>query len=130
MAFAGKDYEWKEKMISANGRDQITLSKGTKVIFPSKCLSEDTLVRVERNTIDNKKVEFYFEPHGTQFLKPVEIHLSWASLKDAEASDLILYYWDDEIGDWVEETEAVWKNNERHCELQINHFSYYYYARR
>ncbi|MBC8232861.1 hypothetical protein H8E77_25245 [bacterium] len=130
IAIAGKVYEYKEKMISKDGRDQITLSKGTKVIFPSKCVSEDTLVSVERNTTDSKKVEFFFEPHGLQFSKPVEIKLSWASLKDVEAEDLILYYYDDEIGQWVEETKAVWENNSKHCQLQIDHFSSYYYSRR
>ncbi|MBM3243001.1 hypothetical protein FJZ31_42620 [Candidatus Poribacteria bacterium] len=130
IVIAGQGHEWKEKMISANGRDQITLSEGTKVIFPSKCLTEDTLVRVERFTIDSQRAEFYFEPHGLQFLKPVTIQLSWASLKNVTANDLILYYWNDEIGQWVEETQAIWRNNERYCELTINHFSYYYYQRR
>ncbi|MBC8235766.1 hypothetical protein H8E77_39970 [bacterium] len=130
IAIAGKGHEYKEKLISRNGRDQISLSEGTKIIFPSKCVSEDTLVSIERNTIDSRKVDFTFQPHGLQFNKPVEIKLSWSSLKNVEPEDLILYYYNDEIGEWVEETKAVWKNNQKHCELRIKHFSSYYYSRR
>lgn len=118
-----------EKIIGPDGGQ---LNAGaTKLVVPKDALSEDTLISMEVASDDESYVNFVFAPHGTVFAVPAEIQLSWATLKDIEdPNELILYYYDEESEDWVEETEAVFNENEKKATLYINHFSEYYFTRR
>ncbi|MBM3242999.1 hypothetical protein FJZ31_42610 [Candidatus Poribacteria bacterium] len=121
-------HEYKEKVIGILG-GTISLSEGTKIVVLPGALLKNTLLSIERWT-DEDKVYFHFGPDGLQFNLPVIICLSWASLEDVDLEDLILYYWDEEKGEWVEVCIAEWDLVEKACKFYINHFSYYYYQRR
>ena len=83
----------------------------------------------------NGTIHFEFGPHGTVFNnrknKRVKLELSWSSLKDVDPGELVLYYFNDDenVQDWVVETTAEFKNNEKKAVLYIDHFSKYYYDR-
>ena len=128
------DYEYKEKFIRASGHSQISLSEGTRLEIPSKCLAEDTLINMTRHTNKNAgRIHFEFGPHGTIFNngknKQVQLELSWSTLKDVNPGELTLYYYDENENKWVIETTAEWNNNEKKAVLRIDHFSKYYYNR-
>jgi len=50
-------------------------------------------------------------------------------LEDVTAEELILYYYDEDLEEWVEETTAVFNENSKKATLSINHFSEYYFRR-
>jgi hypothetical protein len=79
---------------------------------------------------ESNYIDFHFEPHGTTFNQPVEIQLSWATMKDISVDDLILYYYNEKRGKWLEEKTAVFDAEAKTATLYVDHFSYYYYGRR
>ena len=106
------------------------VARGTKVYFPVGSLSQETLVWMDVRTDESRSyLDFDFGPHGLTFPVPVEVKLSWSTMKDVTAKDLILYYYDETIGDWVEESRAIWNDKGKHATLYLNHFSQYYYSR-
>jgi len=131
LVYAGS-YHYSEKLIKADkGGIIITagdVAPGTKLDIPAGALSEDTTISIEVTSDEVSDTHFTFGPYGTVFNTPVELKLSWSTLKDLTSQDLILYYWDGE--QWVEETTAVWDDNGKKATLYIDHFSEYYYSRR
>jgi hypothetical protein len=51
-------------------------------------------------------------------------------LKETKEEDLILYYYNQEIGRWFRETTGVFSNNRTEAIFYLNHFSYYFFGRR
>jgi hypothetical protein len=132
LAFAGDGYFYVERTIGVEG-GQLTAgdgAPGSKLVIPEEALSEDTLISMEVISDGVSRVDFNFGPHGMVFAKSVRLELSWATLKDVTADDLILYYYDEELGEWVEETSAVWDETGKKAVLYIDHFSKYYFDRR
>jgi len=124
-------YHYKEKVIGTNG-GKLTAgdgAPGTKLVIPAGALSEDTLISMEVTSDELEHIDFVFGPHGTVFNSPVELELSWATINGATSSDLVLYHWHESSQQWVEETTAVWDDNNKKATLYIDHFSKYYYDR-
>jgi hypothetical protein len=106
------------------------IARGTSLIVPEGALTETTTLSMEVWSDRTSYIRFHFEPHGTEFQVPVQLELSWTALKDVSVDDLMLYYWDDEQGKWVEETRAEFNEKTKKATLYLDHFSYYYYGRR
>ena len=68
-------------------------------------------------------IGFEFGPHGTVFNVPVQLELSWSTMRDVDAEDIVLYYYNDETGEWQEETSGVWDTRHKKVTLELNHFS-------
>ena len=130
----GLGYEYREKLITAKQGGQIGMSDGTKLDIPGKCLAENTLITMKRFTVGDTGIYFEFGPHGITFNnrknKSVKVELSWATLQDVNPDELVLYYFNEDLGEWVVETTAEFKNNEKKAVLYLDHFSKYYYDRR
>jgi len=97
---------------------------------PKGALSETIFIWMAEYSDGESCIHFEFGPHGTQFAIPAELNLSWASLKKVSSKNLILYYYDKTLGEWVEETQGVWSDNRKKATLYIDHFSLYYFRRR
>jgi len=112
--------------------NDITVTSKTKIIIPQDALTNNVRISADITSDKVSRVDFHFEPHGTVFAKPVEIELSWAMLQDGtlKPQDLILYYYDESVEDWVEETTACWKRQDKVAVIYVNHFSLYYFRRR
>ena len=120
---------YQEKLIRAHKGGMLSIAD-TKLYIPSGALNEDTIISMEVTSDEVSETHFTFGPNGTVFNTPVELKLSWNTLKDLTSQDLILYYYDENSGDWVEETSAVWDDNGKKATLYVDHFSEYYYERR
>ena len=132
LVFGGDGYFYAERLIDAKG-GQLTAgdgAPGTRLVIPEGALNEETLISMEVISDGVSRIDFNFGPHGTVFNKPVQLELSWATLKDVTADELILYYYDEKLGEWVEETTAVWDETGKKAVLYIDHFSRYYFDRR
>lgn len=106
------------------------LARGTKLVVPEGALSETMTISMEVSTDRSSYISFTFGPYDTVFDVPVEIQLSWSALKDFDTEDGILYYWDEDLNEWMEETTAVFDHNNKKATLYVDHFSSYYYPRR
>ncbi len=122
LAFAKHYYA--EKVIGPRG-GRLHTSDGTALIIPRRALKKRTLISMEVISDGESRVEFCFEPDGLRFRRPVIIKLSWKTLKDVEADELILY---DENGNPV--SEAIWDRRHKRAIFTIWHFSRYYFDRR
>ena len=123
-----------EKTVGPDGgqlkvKDSKKNKEQTKLKIPAGALDQAKHLKMTVTTDEKEKAQFHFEPHGTVFKKQVTIELSYASLKDVEAEDLILYDMNDD-GEWEEHSKAKWEKNKKKCTFKTDHFSYYYYARR
>jgi hypothetical protein len=126
---AAQDYGYSEAVLDSWG-GTLTVGKMARMVVPEGALSEETLMSIEVRTDGESCLEFHFQPHGLQFNVPVEIQLSWATLKGFELDDLALYYYDEDSGELIEETEVVFDEKTKQAILSLDHFSYYYFPRR
>jgi hypothetical protein len=101
-----------------------------KIKLPKNALKEKKLISLEMISNGTSWIYFHFEPHGLVFAKPVELKLSMEILKETKEEDLILYYYNQEIGRWFRETTGVFSNNRTEAIFYLNHFSYYFFGRR
>jgi len=102
----------------------------TRLKFPEGALDEENLISMLITTDCESSVYFEFGPDGSQFDIPVVLELSWKSLpSDVNADDLILYRYDDNNDEWVEEAHGEWHNGHKKVTLHIDHFSKYYFDR-
>jgi hypothetical protein len=135
LVYASENH-YKEKLIKADIGGIITAgdgAPGTKLDIPAGALSADTIISMDVSSDSVAETQFNFGPHGTVFNQPVELQLSWQTLnnlQDLSSQDLVLYYYDESLGQWLEETTAVWDDNGKKATVYIDHFSYYYYGRR
>jgi hypothetical protein len=127
---SGESYFYTERVITEYGGQLVggDAAQGTKLYIRKGALSEKTVISMEAWSDGVSRVNFRFGPHGTEFAVPAELELGWAVLKNVSAEDLILYYYDEQLGEWVEETQAIWDKNK--ATLYLNHFSEYYFQRR
>jgi len=134
LAYAKTKGYYAEKEIGKKGGELKLKDKKAKdkttVTFPKGALSEKHLITMQITTDEKSNVYFEFGPHGTYFNEPVELELSWESLRHVKGKDLILYYYDENVEDWVEETNGKWNNKDKKVTLYINHFSLYHNRRR
>lgn len=129
LAFARSYRFYTEKVIGPRG-GRLCAPEGTKLIILRKALKKRTLISMEIISDGDSRVEFNFGPHGLTFRRPAIIMLSWAMLKDVDEDELVLYYYDEESGEWVEETTAIWDKRHKRAIFIIDHFSRYYFDRR
>lgn len=127
----GKDFQ--NHWVNHDTLDELggQLSCGpSKLIIPPGALSGPTGLYMSATTDGVNTIDYNFYPHGLEFLIPATLELSWSCLKKMGADEIILYYWDDTIEEWVEETRGVWDAKKKKVTIEINHFSSYYYSRR
>ncbi|MBC8235765.1 hypothetical protein H8E77_39965 [bacterium] len=117
-----------EAVIGKKG-GQLTLEKGTKLIIPEGALTEDVPISMEVISDGIARIDFHFGPHGTFFEQPVEIKMSWATLKSMNVDNLVLYY-NDDVNGWQEESQAEFNKQHKSASVYVNHFSEYYFNRR
>lgn len=98
--------------------------------IPTKALTERKLISLEMISDGASWFYFHFEPHGLVFAQPVELKLALAALKETKEEDLVLYYYHEDIGRWIRETQGVFSDNREEVIFKLKHFSYYFFARR
>ena len=128
LTLATGTYVFVEKIIGPDG-GKVNV-QGDKLIVPAGALDVETPISMAMTSDDVSRVDYEFGPHGTVFNVPVELRLSWSTLRDMTSADLTLYYYEESSGTWVEETTAIWDDNGKKASLFIDHFSKYYFERR
>ena len=125
-------YYYVERVLGYRGGSLMgaDIAQGTKLHLPIWALSKTTVISMEVWSDGVSRMDFHFEPHGIVFAVPVELQLPWSTLKKTSAGDLVLYYYDESLRQWVEETRAIWDEKKKKATLYIDHFSRYYYKRR
>ncbi len=95
------------------------------VTFPANSLAEDLDVSI---SWDSQKFEVEFGPHGSQFLAPVLMRISYKEADLAAAGvaeeDLRIWYYDETDGLWQLAGQTV-NTQEKYVEGTTTHFSRY-----
>lgn len=94
--------------------------------FPKDAVSEDVEVTFEWESTGFLEGGAQFSPHGTVFLKPVEIKLSYkdADLTGINEADLKIWYFNEDLGVWELVGDEV-HPDQKYVRGYINHFSRY-----
>jgi hypothetical protein len=126
-------YDYTQKLIGIEGDVLIINRDGNVIVKQSikkNALIGTQLISVEMISDDSSWVYLHCQPHGLVFEKPAELEIYLAESPKPLEDDLILYYYDENSDQWVEETTGIFDDQTQGARFKINHFSYYYYERR
>jgi hypothetical protein len=95
-----------------------------KVSIPPDALEDRTVISIEEP--DPRFVVADFGPEGLKFEKPIEVsmHYGGLDLGEVEETDLTIYYFDRESGEWVDMHGMV-DTVEETVMIRTDHFSRY-----
>ncbi len=105
-----------------------------KMKFPPGALSQDTKIWIELSNEGLAVLDMKFEPHGTQFLKPVTLVMRVRLPRDVDISvdDVDIFYNDEEDegsdhdGEWEpQNAEVQIRGRWLRARAEIHHFSQY-----
>jgi len=120
------------KMIKATEGGTIKIRDGVELVIPPNALEEDTKIKANMSSrqvgekgIGRKQLVFTFEPSGTTFDPPAELHVDKKFFEEEDADDIVIC---EDSGE--EETPVVNEDDPDELIFYIDHFSYYYYPRR
>ncbi len=107
------------KLIEADRGGKIRIDRGVFLIVPPGALEEDTVISAAM-VKTRHRIKFYFKPHNMEFLKPVQLCVSWQVIDGIE--NITLY---GSSGEAIEPQLYRWG-----VRYPLWHFSLYYYRRR
>ncbi|MCA9735302.1 MAG: hypothetical protein H6696_15350 [Deferribacteres bacterium] len=98
----------------------------TWLYFPFLSVSQDVIITIDWESTGLLEGGVEFSPHGTQFLKPVKIFVSYqdVDLGNISEDDLRLWYWNEEQNVWELIGDTVDKFNKT-VNGELHHFSRY-----
>jgi len=111
----------------------VKMRNGVELVIPPDALDEEVKIQAHmssRQIIDEegsgrKLLVFTFEPSGTTFNKPAEIHIDKDFFEEEDADDIVICHSDEE-----KSKEPRVKDNGSEFIIYIKDFSYYFRRRR
>ena len=119
----------KTKRISVEG-GTIHLAGGFHFTVSAGALSAPTEIRIALHRRDGGML-LHFEPHGTVFNRPAQLTIS-QKCRDAptNAPTFDIYYRGEPLSQWQFASFLTWSETPEAFQVQIPHFSSYYFIRR